>query len=279
MAQPLGYNDCILCMSLLYSCVDILLEWSSFATCSRPVHQWLLVSYGCVISFRLTHAIGGMKAAAALQGALPAQDFLLDLRHKDAVPRLLVSFTWAVALPFFTFWTLLGTSWLWRVVKETPECVPTVTHLWFSGFWLSLCYVWIIIHMALGGVAWVLERRVRRAEGDLRAIEDDDVISRWGQVSNLSGYQSLSGCSDKGLSPAQIQALPTEVAEAESEVELGAELRECPICINELQPGDSIRRLPGCEHAFHRSCIDLWLLRRADCPLCKGDVRKALTKE
>lgn len=281
MAQSLGYNDCILFISLLYSCVDVLCEWAAFDTCARPIHRWLLVSYGCVISFRMTHVLGGMKAAASLQGAANAGvngDFLLDLRHKDTLPRLLASFTWAIALPFFTFWTLLGTNWLWRVVQDTPQCVPSATHLWFSGFWLALCYIWIIIHMALGGVAWVLERRVQRAEGDLRAIEDDDTISRWGQVSTLAGYDALSGSMNKGLTPAQIQALPSEALTEEGQVELGEEPRECPICINELQPGDSVRRLPGCEHVFHRSCIDLWLLRQAHCPLCKRDVRKDLAK-
>uniref|UniRef100_A0A7S2NLE8 RING-type domain-containing protein n=1 Tax=Alexandrium andersonii TaxID=327968 RepID=A0A7S2NLE8_9DINO len=140
-----------------------------------------------------------------------------------------------------------------------------------------MCYVWVVIHMALGGVAWVLERRVRRAEGDLRAVEDDDTVARWGQVSTLSGYDALGGTMDKGLTPAQIQSLPCEIATQEDKVELGEEEpRECPICINDIQPGDNVRKLPGCEHVFHRSCIDLWLLRRADCPLCKRDVRKDL---
>jgi len=278
MVQPLGYNDGILLASLLYSCADLLCEWSMFNSCSRPIHHWLLVSYCCVIAFRTTHLLGmrtaaGPGAAAAAGGGL-AGDFLLDLRQTKALPRFLASFTWVVALPFFTLWTLVGTSWLWEVLQKTPQCVPSTTHLWFSAFWLFLCYVWIIIHLALGTVAWVLERRVRRAEGDLRAIEDDDVLSRWGQVSSLAGYQSLPGAMDAGLAPAEIKALPGETTMPEdAEAELGEGFGECPICINELQPGDCIRRLPGCSHTFHRSCIDLWLLRRADCPLCKRSVR------
>jgi len=47
---------------------------------------------------------------------------------------------------------------------------------------------------------------------------------------------------------------------------------ECSICITELEPGDRVRRVSGCGHTFHCSCIDLWLLRRADCPLCKRNV-------
>jgi hypothetical protein len=41
----------------------------------------------------------------------------------------------------------------------------------------------------------------------------------------------------------------------------------------EFQPPDICRELPGCGHVFHESCIDLWLLRRGDCPLCKHRVQ------
>lgn len=285
MAQPLSYNDGVLLVSLLYSCVDLHYEWDMFSECSRPIHKWLLVSYSCVIAFRLTHLLGmyastsaGVDAASQSAGHANAPgDFLLDLRHKHALPRILSSLTWLVALPFFLLWTLLGTNWMYHVVRETPQCMPSSTHLWFSGLWLALCYIWIFIHAALGAVAWVLERRVRRAEGDLRAIADDDTISRWGQVSQISGYSSLSGAPAwSGLSPSEILALPSNVTEIKAqdmESEIGEGL-ECPICINELMPGDSIRYLPNCGHTFHRSCIDLWLLRRADCPLCKREVRR-----
>jgi len=252
MAQPLGVNDGVLLVSLLYSCTDLLCEWGLFAGCARPIHRWLLVSYGCVIGFRLMHLLGTHAASG------PGGDFLLDLRHKARVPRLLASFTWAVALPFFLGWTLLGTSWLWRVARDTPQCVPTPLHLWFAGLWLLLCYVWATIHAALGTVAWVLERRVRRAEQDLQQLEDPETLERWGP-------QPAPGCRDlpRGLSAEEIRGLPEECC---------AEPGECAICIGELRPGEGLRRL-HCGHAFHRGCIDLWLLRRADCPLCKREVR------
>mmetsp|Transcript_52338 Transcript_52338/g.111925 ORF Transcript_52338/g.111925 Transcript_52338/m.111925 type:complete len:291 (+) Transcript_52338:158-1030(+) len=281
MAQSLGVNDGILLLSLLYSCVDLQFEWDSFSRCSRPIHKWLLVSYACVIGFRLTHFLGTRSAAALADMVAPDQDFLLNLRHKGALPRMLASLTWLVALPFFALWTLLGTNYMWHVVSETPECVPTTTHLWFSGFWLVLCYIWITIHAALGAVAWVLERRVRRAEGDLRELEDADTLSRWGQVSQLAGYRSLptdAGGGRAGLTPSEIRSLPSEFTLGDDvEADCGGEVRECPICINGLEPGDSVRRLPGCDHIFHRSCIDLWLLRRADCPLCKHCVQGGIT--
>jgi len=273
MVQPLCYNDGILFASLLYSCLDLHWEWVSFQSCSKPVHHWLLASYACVIGFRVMHLLGTKVANSAdADGEAygdPSGRFLLDMRQKGLMPRVLSAFTWAVALPFFMAWTYIGTTWLWDVVQNTPQCMPSETHLWFAGFWLLLCYVWILVHVALGVIAWVLEQRVRRAEGDLRAIEDDDVVSRWGQVSQISGYHALEGGAPAGggLTPGEIHALPCET-------ELGSD-RECPICINDFQRGDIVRRLPECDHVFHKSCIDLWLLRSADCPLCKRSVRKS----
>jgi hypothetical protein len=180
-----------------------------------------------------------------------------------------VAFTWLISLPIFVLNTLVGTSWLYEVVKETPQCVPTVSHLWFCSFWLVLCYVSVLVYVALGTAAWVIERRVRREERDLRDIQDDDILARWGEVSYVD-RQSLSVWSS-GLTPTEIRALSGEevwLADAEEEC-----CAECSICINALQTGDAVRHLPPCGHVFHRSCIDLWLLRRADCPLCKRDVR------
>jgi hypothetical protein len=276
-SQHLGFNDALLLGSLLYCCADLLCEWDSFSSCSKPIHRWLLVSYGCATGFRLVHLLGSSAAASsgAADQSRGANEFLLDLRQKGTVARLLVTFTWTLALPFFAFWTMLGTAWLWEVAAETPDCLPSTTHVWFTAFWLFLCYIWIIIHAGLGVVALVLERRVRRAEGSLREIEDDEVRQRWGEVSQISGYRSLTDPvapgAGGGLSPADIKCLPCETLTG-SESLLAVAQCECPICIMDLGPGDTVRCLPGCGHTFHRSCIDLWLLRRADCPLCKQDV-------
>lgn len=44
----------------------------------------------------------------------------------------------------------------------------------------------------------------------------------------------------------------------------------CSICIEDFEPGERIRILPRCKHAFHTDCILPWLTeRRGCCPLCK----------
>ncbi len=44
---------------------------------------------------------------------------------------------------------------------------------------------------------------------------------------------------------------------------------ECTICLCEFEEGEVIKRLPICLHAYHASCIDVWLRKSATCPLCK----------
>uniref|UniRef100_A0A7S1TFZ3 RING-type domain-containing protein n=1 Tax=Compsopogon caeruleus TaxID=31354 RepID=A0A7S1TFZ3_9RHOD len=43
---------------------------------------------------------------------------------------------------------------------------------------------------------------------------------------------------------------------------------ECIICQEQLRWIEHTRRLP-CDHTFHASCIEEWVLRNATCPLCR----------
>ncbi|KAJ3125004.1 hypothetical protein HK098_000669 [Nowakowskiella sp. JEL0407] len=51
----------------------------------------------------------------------------------------------------------------------------------------------------------------------------------------------------------------------------------CSICIETFKPIDEVRKLPTCEHVFHKECIDNWLLEQSCCcPNCRFDLRIAL---
>lgn len=51
---------------------------------------------------------------------------------------------------------------------------------------------------------------------------------------------------------------------------------ECVICMEKFIPGD-VTRVLHCRHAFHRICIDPWLLsRKSTCPLCHQTVNEAV---
>ncbi|XVF20048.1 hypothetical protein REPUB_Repub11eG0164700 [Reevesia pubescens] len=46
----------------------------------------------------------------------------------------------------------------------------------------------------------------------------------------------------------------------------------CAICLEELKDGDQCRVLSKCNHLFHQLCIDSWLVKAMNCPLCRGSV-------
>jgi len=262
MAPTLSLNDGVLVISLLYLSIDMQYQEQEFATCHWPVNRWLLVSYFFILAFRLTHVLGSSQATAG------SGDFLLNLRHKETLPHLLMSLTWLLVLPLFAVWTVIGSYWLWESKRLSSQCLPMGMPLAFVVTWQVLSYAWIVIHLTLAAIAGLLERRLRKTEDSLRAMEDPDTLERWGQVSMLPGYTALGNNSLGGLAPEQIKALPETWAGA---LDL-SEHSECSICLNDFEPSDAVRQLGSCSHTFHRSCIDLWLLRRADCPLCKQNV-------
>lgn len=261
--SSLSINDAVLLVSLTYLSFDINNSWHEFSECRWPVHRWLLVSYAFILIFRFSQIVGAVFATP------DSGDLLLNLRHKGALPRIIVLLTWCLALPLFIAWSGLGTYWLLDSRRHSAQCLPMGMLFCFIVTWQVLTYAWIVVHVGIGSIAWVLEHRLREAEFNLRSIEDADMLVRWGQVSSLSGYTTLTNSLTGGLTATEISALPHFVA---THADIGDGI-ECSICLGDISQGDAVRQLEACGHTFHRPCLDLWLLRRADCPLCKRNVR------
>ncbi|GLJ06250.1 hypothetical protein SUGI_0034340 [Cryptomeria japonica] len=51
---------------------------------------------------------------------------------------------------------------------------------------------------------------------------------------------------------------------------------ECSVCLTEFTEGELVRVLPKCRHAFHISCIGLWLNTHSNCPLCRANIATSL---
>ncbi|XP_066325495.1 probable E3 ubiquitin-protein ligase ATL45 [Miscanthus floridulus] len=54
----------------------------------------------------------------------------------------------------------------------------------------------------------------------------------------------------------------------------------CAVCLEDVQQGETVRRLLACGHLFHKECIDMWLHSHTTCPLCRCDLspRRHTTK-
>ncbi|KAL7081217.1 hypothetical protein ACP275_14G025900 [Erythranthe tilingii] len=47
---------------------------------------------------------------------------------------------------------------------------------------------------------------------------------------------------------------------------------ECAVCLDEFEEDEKIRVIPFCGHYFHVDCIDVWLHKNANCPICRTSV-------
>ena len=48
-------------------------------------------------------------------------------------------------------------------------------------------------------------------------------------------------------------------------------LTECSICLDNYKIDDKISIL-SCEHFFHKKCLDQWLIKKEECPLCREEI-------
>jgi len=220
-----------------------------------------------MLAFRAAH-LAGQSSSMADSTELG----LLHLRRQGA-SWFLTRVTWFLILPFFAAWTLLGTSWSLSDLDATLACLPAGIHAWFIFFWQVLCYVWIVVYSVFVSVTFQYEKSLHAMEKDHRYLSaTDDALRRWGQLPFLPDYDCLKS---EGLCRDEIQSLP-RLCFGEVAGKYQHRL-ECAICLMEFQPPDFCRQLPGCCHVFHESCIDLWLLRRGDCPLCKHKIQTRST--
>ena len=61
-----------------------------------------------------------------------------------------------------------------------------------------------------------------------------------------------------------MESLPTRVLRDDLD-------KECPICLKKFEQDDELTCLP-CEHEFHSACVEAWLNKAANCPMCRSVV-------
>ncbi|XP_047058342.1 RING-H2 finger protein ATL39-like [Lolium rigidum] len=75
-----------------------------------------------------------------------------------------------------------------------------------------------------------------------------------------------------GLDAATIALIPSFPYQRDSSASSPA---ECAVCLSVVDDGETVRQLPACNHLFHQVCVDVWLLSKASCPVCRGNAGPA----
>ncbi|KAL8254789.1 hypothetical protein R6Q59_033010 [Mikania micrantha] len=64
---------------------------------------------------------------------------------------------------------------------------------------------------------------------------------------------------------------PFKYSTAEDSPVSGSE--DCSICLERFNDGEICRVIPVCDHVFHARCVDRWLMKVPNCPICRTRVR------
>ncbi|KAL5722938.1 RING-type E3 ubiquitin transferase [Ranunculus cassubicifolius] len=81
-------------------------------------------------------------------------------------------------------------------------------------------------------------------------------------------YAAFDQVASKGLSPDSLKKLPFHLITSENKAALDGGLC-CTICLQDIEVGETVRRLQRCHHMFHLTCVDKWLVRQDSCPVCR----------
>jgi Ring finger domain len=98
-----------------------------------------------------------------------------------------------------------------------------------------------------------------------------------GGGANIDGmtYEQLlqrfgDGSENRGADDSSIRRLPFKKLE-DPDKELPKDARQCMICLEDFDKGDTRMTLP-CLHGFHAECCKKWLRQNGSCPICKSKI-------
>ncbi len=86
----------------------------------------------------------------------------------------------------------------------------------------------------------------------------------------LERIMELLSNQQRGMERSNINQIKKIKFRKNSSTKKGEE-EKCSICLCEYEDNEELRLLP-CEHLFHPTCVDTWLVQNSQCPVCKLDL-------
>jgi len=176
-----------------------------------------------------------------------------------------------------------------------------------TGFWCHACQV-TVDRLALGGVCprcrggfveeaatvAMLAQAARLLAGNGGGIPStevriarllDDLHAHLEMVEGL--HETMRRTMDaraEVMARRNLDPAPREVLEAIKVINLDmSDLKgmrqtpQCVICCADFEIGEQLSLLPGCGHLFHGECVQQWLERASNCPICRQDLLEAVS--
>ncbi|XP_038604231.1 E3 ubiquitin-protein ligase RNF128 isoform X1 [Tachyglossus aculeatus] len=134
------------------------------------------------------------------------------------------------------------------IIEVGKKHGPWMNH--YSIFFVSVSF-FVVAAATVGYFIFYSARRLRNARAQNRR------------------QRQLKADAKKAIGKLQLRTLK------QGDKETGPDGDNCAVCIEVYRPNDVVRILT-CNHLFHKTCIDPWLLEHRTCPMCKCDILKAL---
>lgn len=262
-----NYLDIVLSV-VCAAMTDQIAEWGRLGLCGGGPSMWLLGVYVLVLVSALLYYIQkhhlGIDSCLMLTSRIDMHIAQDGNKENNQVLMRTLARCWNAMLALLCILNVVGVMCLAEVLDS--ECWvrsrrtgDSHASLIFVLMVLTLSGLSMMISVIALLHAKVVSGSLNRGSAALKAIMDKDFVERWGEPRPVL-EEDLKG----GIDPQEIARLPCMKASC-----CNVQVRDCAICLSAICPDDRLRVLPACGHAFHRPCIDQWLLRSASCPLCK----------
>uniref|UniRef100_A0A7S0FK54 RING-type domain-containing protein n=1 Tax=Pyrodinium bahamense TaxID=73915 RepID=A0A7S0FK54_9DINO len=174
--------------------------------------------------------------------------------------------------------------------SPAPTGLSSLTSVLWSGAFLGCCgglqlascmgcgpiATWLC---ALGGgiTGHMTNNNASRFVRGSRVVEDED-DDFYPDVSDDEPPRGLDPSVIEGHTLGHVYTAPASQRSSPRRPQQGSrgdvsseEDRQCMVCMEAFVTGDQLRTLP-CMHRYHQQCIDEWLGRSPECPICKRDI-------
>ncbi|KAK0589399.1 hypothetical protein LWI29_013696 [Acer saccharum] len=93
---------------------------------------------------------------------------------------------------------------------------------------------------------------------------------RRGLGSEMMMGERSSSIGSTSMSRDDVEKLPCYDYMIAANKSKGSSPADCAVCLDNFKRGDKCRLLPLCNHSFHAKCVDEWLLKNPNCPICRS---------
>lgn len=239
-----GFIHGVLALGLMV--FTLIKTWDSEAACDHALRGWL----GFQVVLQVLQFPSRWYLYVNLPSCAPTAEGLPEPQRREAEQRIIDGL---VALVHSRKWTLnrlfglLALGWFlvgvwWTIRARGCAYSPLLYNVCVSLLWL-FCARTVFVFIWFGVI--------------------------FGNQEPNGGY--AGPFSKPGATAEMLLALPVEKFQ---DTPLSSQELSCPICLDDIQGSEEVRRLP-CRHCFHVTCIDGWLRISRACPMCNADVAAA----